>query len=219
VKDLLERYGELLREVDKWFSVCRERYRDHIACGEGCSSCCRGLFDITLLDALYLRSGFDSLPDDVQCSLRQKATERLASLTTCNPAFVHPWILNHIPEEEWEALMPEDDETPCLFLAEEGSCLLYEQRPMTCRLNGIPLFDVSGEAIMEECCTLNFTVEGGELLQDIRYPFYDLFAQELLLFRELTSRLLGEAVNEMDTFIPAATLIDVRSIQRMTGDR
>lgn len=204
MNDLLERYGELLQEVDRWFSNCIARHGDLIACSKGCSACCRGLFDITILDALYLRSGIDALPEAVRQSLRLKAADRLAPLTALNLSFAEPWILNRIPEEDWEELMPEEDETPCLLLAEDGTCLVYGQRPMTCRLNGIPLFDVSGEAVVEEFCTLNFRGIHGALPADMRHPFLDLFAQELLLFRELTSRLLGEAVNEMDTFIPAA---------------
>ncbi|KAB0669773.1 YkgJ family cysteine cluster protein [Oryzomonas sagensis] len=212
MKELLGRYGALLREVDRWFDGCIQRHGDQIACHRGCSACCRGLFDITVLDALYLRSGIDALPEAVQCSLRQKATERLASLSACNPSFVEPWILNRIPEEEWEELMPEEDETPCLLLAEDGSCLVYEHRPMTCRLNGIPLLDTSGEALMDEWCTLNFTGIDVAQLEDLRHPFLDLFAQELLLFRELTRRLLGDAVNELDTFIPAAVVLDAGMI-------
>jgi len=217
VHDLLERYGKLLREVDAWFGGCMERHGDLIACGRGCSACCRGLFDITMLDAFYLRSGIDALPETVQRSLRQKAIDRLAGLASLNPAFVEPWILNRIPEEQWEELMPEDDETPCLLLGEDGSCLVYEHRPMTCRLNGIPLYDVSGEAIMEEWCTLNFPGVDAAQLTDLRHPFLDLFAQELLLFRELTRRLLGKAISEMDTFVPAAVLLGrlrVEELQR-----
>jgi Fe-S-cluster containining protein len=213
MNELLKRYGDLLQEVDRWFSGCIRRHGDRIACGRGCSACCRGLFDITILDALYLRSGIDALPEAIRQSLRLKAVDRLASLTACNPSFTEPWILNRIPEEAWEELMPEADETPCLLLAEDGSCLVYGQRPMTCRLNGIPLFDTSGEALMDEWCTLNFRGVDAALPEDIRHPFKDLFAQELLLFRELTRRLLGEAVNEMDTFIPAAVMIDAGMIR------
>jgi len=213
MNDLLERYGVLLQEVDRWFDGCIQRHGDRIACNRGCSACCRGLFDITILDALYLRSGIDDLPEAVQQSLRLRAADRLAALTAINPSFGAPWILNRIPEDDWEELMPEEDETPCLLLAEDGSCLVYGQRPMTCRLNGIPLFDTSGEAVMDEWCTMNFRDSDATLLEDLRHPFLDLFAQELLLFRELTRRLMGEPISELDTFIPAAVVLDAGMIR------
>jgi Fe-S-cluster containining protein len=212
---LLDRYGSLLREVDDWFAGCLERHERLITCNRGCSSCCRGLFDITLLDALYLRLGFDQLPDAVQRSVRLKARTRLDELTGRWPGFSAPWILNRIPETEWDAMMPEEDETPCPLLSEEGHCLVYDHRPMTCRLNGIPLIDTSGEELFDDWCTLNFTDNDPLAIKDLRHPFNDLFAQELLLFQEMTRCLLGEAISELDTIIPAAVFLDEDMIRSM----
>lgn len=209
---LLDQYGALLGEVDIWFQRCLERHPDLIACRNGCSACCRGLFDITLLDAYYLRRGFTSLPEPIKNDLFLKASRRLEHLSSVNPAFVEPWLLNGIPEDEWDALMPEEDEIPCLLLSETGECLVYDHRPMTCRLNGIPLIDVSGEELFDEWCTLNFTQEDPRHLGDLRFSFTELFAQELLLFQELVRRLTGSVRNEVDLFIPAAIALDCKKI-------
>jgi len=205
---IFDRYGDLLREVDSWFATCLHGHADLIACHRGCSACCRGLFDITLLDALYLRSGFDRLPDSLQRKVRVKAMRRLNEITDKWPEFQAPWLLNPIPEPEWDDIMPEDDETPCVLLSEEGTCLVYDHRPMTCRLNGIPLIDTSGEELFDEWCTLNFIDQDPRGITDIRHPFKDLFAQELLLFQELMKKLLGKSLNEVDTLIPAAVCMD-----------
>lgn len=213
--DLLERYGILLGEVDSWFAACMERHGDLISCGRGCSSCCRGLFDITLLDALYLRQGFDLLPDRVKSDVRHKALSRLRGIEERWPLFSEPWLLNPIPEEEWDGIMPEDDEAPCVLLSEQGGCLVYEHRPMTCRLNGIPLIDSSGEELFDDWCTMNFIDQDPRSLPDLRHPFKELFAQELLLFREMTTRMLGTAHNEIDTLIPAALCMDTEMIAHL----
>lgn len=217
---LLDRYGVLLHEVDVWFHNCLELHPDMIACRNGCSECCRGLFDITLLDAFYLKRGFDRLPEPAVTNLVRSATMRLESLSQVNSAFVEPWLLNGIPEVDWDALMPEEDETPCLLLSESGGCLVYEHRPMTCRLNGIPLIDVSGEELFDEWCTLNFTEEDPRNLTDLRFSFTELFSRELLLFQELIRLLTGIPRNEVDLFIPAAVVMDsskiIRSIKVLT---
>ncbi|MBT1071671.1 YkgJ family cysteine cluster protein [Pelotalea chapellei] len=210
--DLLERYGTLLREVDSWFKACLLNHGEQISCGAGCSACCRGLFDITLLDALYLNQGVKQLSPDIQDKLRQLAKERLESIHETWPAFSRPWLLNDLPEEEWDSLMPEEDETPCVLLSDQGTCLAYDYRPMTCRLNGIPLIDVSGEELFDEWCTLNFTTADPVQLPELRHSFNALFAQELLLFREMARLLFGKAMNEIDTFIPAAVVIDTEAI-------
>jgi len=215
MNDILNQYGTLLEEVDQWFEACVARHPDAIACHHGCSECCRGLFDITLLDALYLKKGFDLLPAAVQQAVQVKAAGRLDYLTTHWPDFTRPWLLNHIPEEQWDTMMPEEDETPCPLLSDQGACLVYAHRPMTCRLNGIPMIDTNGEGLFDEWCSLNFVEIDPIRLEDIRHPFNELFTQELLLFRELTRRIFGTAVSELDTIIPAAVFLDEKNIRQI----
>jgi Fe-S-cluster containining protein len=208
IQDLLDRYGMLLAEVDQWFASCQQMYPNLIACGNGCSSCCRGLFDITLLDAIYLKSGLNLLAPEEQSVIREKSLTRLNLINSVHPGFSAPWLLNPLPEEEWDEIMPEDDDTPCVLLSSHGQCLAYSYRPMTCRLNGIPLFDTSGEELFDDWCTMNFSQADPAELEELRHPFNELFTQELLLFRELTLRLYGTRISEIDTIIPAAILLD-----------
>jgi hypothetical protein len=62
---------------------------------------------------------------------------------------------------------------------------------------------------------MNFRDSDAALFEDLRHPFLDLFAQELLLFRELTRRLLGESISELDTFIPASVVLDAGKIKAL----
>lgn len=208
MEEILKKYGALLAEVDAWFMRCMEAFPAEIACRSGCSECCRGLFDITLLDACYLKYGFDRLDAPVQATVRAKAIARLDALQILWPDFREPYILNYRPEEEWEALMPEDDGTPCPLVDDDGRCILYDFRPMTCRLNGIPLVDLSGEVFFEEWCTLNFTGNDPLAVEDLRGEFRRKFADELQIFQQLTVLLCKQRLNELDTFIPTALLID-----------
>ncbi len=208
MEDILKKYAALLASVDHWFASCIAYSPSDIACGSGCSECCRGLFDITLLDALYLKSGFDNFPAEKRAPVLKKARQRLKGLQGLWPDFAPPYILNYRPEEEWEVLMPDDDEAPCPLLDANGRCMVYDFRPMTCRLHGLPLVDVSGEVMHDEWCTLNFAGRNPLEMTGLRWEFNRLFSDELLLFRELTNCLFQEKLNELDTFIPTALLID-----------
>ncbi len=104
--------------------------------------------------------------------------------------------------------MPDDDETPCPLLDANGRCLVYDYRPMTCRLHGLPLVDVSGEVMHDEWCTNNFPRKNPQEMQELWWEFNKLFRDELLLFREFTYCFFQEKLNELDTFIPTAVLID-----------
>jgi Fe-S-cluster containining protein len=180
----------------------------HIACRAGCSGCCRGLFDITLLDAWYLKTGFDRLDQGVRETVLEKCRERLAWMRERWPELDVPYLLNYRHEDDWELLMPEEDETPCVLLSASGGCLLYDHRPMTCRLHGIPVVDSSGEAFYDEWCTLNFTAVDPLQMPELRGEFNRLFKDELALFKGFTSVLLQQEFNELDTFIPLALLME-----------
>jgi Fe-S-cluster containining protein len=212
LNEILQKYLELLRSVDAWFDSCLEKAGDQIKCRAGCSECCRGLFDITLLDAFLLRAGLDRLDDETREAVLAKASSKLASLRRDWADFAAPFILNDRPDEEWTE-MPEDDETPCPLLSAEGRCLVYDFRPMTCRLHGLPNIDLSGESFSDAWCTLNFSEEDPLEREDLRWPFRRTFEKELALFRKFTILLLGRPRNELDTFIPTALLIDFQGTE------
>lgn len=204
----LKAYQQLLQRIDTWFAASRGRFPEHIRCGNGCSGCCRGLFDITILDGALLQHGFGQLPGNIRTEVLQKAQLKLEQLQLTWPELAPPYILNLRTEEEWEQLMPDDDETPCPLLDPDGHCLIYPYRPMTCRLHGLPLVDLSGEVMHDEWCTENFTSIDPLHAVELRAPFDEIFRHEVALGRHFTKELLGEIVHEMDTFIPLALLTD-----------
>jgi Fe-S-cluster containining protein len=208
MRDILRNYGALLSSVDQWFSRCLAGSPNEIKCAQGCSACCRGLFDITLLDAWYLKTGFDQLDGNIRQSVLRKSENRLSSLRRLWPEFDEPYILNVRPEKDWDELMPDEDETPCPLLSDTGQCLVYDYRPMTCRLHGIPLVDVSGEVFHDEWCTMNF--KGGNPLSnsELYWSFSTCFQTEITLFNQFTHAILNRCVNEIDTFIPLSLLVD-----------
>lgn len=202
----------MLGEIDQWFARCIESTGDQIACRAGCSGCCRGLFEISLLDAALLQQGFLTLKASTRARVLPRARARVAQLQEQWPEFQHPYILNHLPHKDWEE-MPEDDLTPCPLLSSDGRCLVYAHRPMTCRLHGLPNIDLSGESFSDATCTLNFTQSNPLEIKDLRYPFAQSFAREFDLLADYAEKLLGQRQLELDTFIPSALLIDFSALQ------
>jgi Fe-S-cluster containining protein len=209
-RGLLADYGRLLALVDDWFGGCLAGLPEQIVCGRGCSGCCRGLFDITLLDGALLATGFARLPAAVRRTVLARATGRLAGLQRLWPELAPPFFINHRPETDWEQLMPDDDDTPCPLLATDGSCLVYAHRPLTCRLHGLPQVDLSGTIMHDEWCTENFAGVDPLSIPALRGNFRSIFTGEVRLGRLFTHELLGEEVRELDTLIPLALLVDYR---------
>ena len=197
----------LYGEVDDWFAACLQAGGTTLACRGGCSSCCRGLFDITLLDAWLLKEAFATLPGETRNQVLDRCRPRLVELQNRWPALKNPYLLNALPEMEWQE-MPEDDLTPCPLLDDRGYCLVYDARPLTCRLHGLPNIDVSGEDFDGTTCTLH--PGDPRTLPDeiLHWRFREVFEQEVKLFQRFAKRLTGTSWHELDTFIPLALLAD-----------
>ena len=204
---ILKQYKNLLATVDQWFDRCIESAGTEISCRRGCSACCRGLFEISLLDAALLQKGFSILDENCRQRILGKSRARLHSLQQQWPDFQEPFILNTLPHEEWFE-MPEEDMTPCPLLSDDGTCLVYQFRPMTCRLHGLPNIDVSGESFSDEYCSLNFLDTNPLEMKELRWEFRKTFEQEFELLGSFSEKITGRRQLELDTFIPTALLID-----------
>jgi hypothetical protein len=71
---------------------------------------------------------------------------------------------------------------------------------------------MSGESFSDDWCSLNFVGHDPLPMKQLRWAFRAQFEAELELFRRFTTELLGEPVNELDTFIPTAVLIDFPAV-------
>lgn len=205
--EYVDQYLQLLEQVDSWFSDCLRVCSATIACREGCSSCCRGLFDVTLLDAALLQRGFSRLSTTVQIEVMGRVDSRLQQLQQKWPEFNPPFILNRLPHDQWLD-MPENDLTPCPLLGNDGRCLVYEHRPLTCRLHGLPQIGMQGEVFCGGYCSLNFLDCNPLILAELRGHFDQIFQNEVALLSQFSQQLTGRSQTELDTFIPTALLID-----------
>lgn len=207
MRDVLEKYNQLLETIDLWFSRAQKQFPQAIQCRLGCSGCCRGFFDITLLDAALVNRGYQQLAPEQREVIRSRAEDRLKELQQRWPGFSAPYLLNGMPDSEWVA-MPEDDATPCPFLGADDLCQIYDHRPMTCRLHGLPNIDLSGEIFSDDYCSLNFKTVDPLTLSQLKWGFRQTFQQELDLFAIYTRQLTGSSVQELDILLPLVPLLD-----------
>jgi Fe-S-cluster containining protein len=214
---LLNSYQSLLGEIDAWYDNClKSAPPGTLACRKGCSACCRGLFDITLLDACLLRAGFAQLPAEVRAQALGRCRPRLAALQRRWPQLAEPYLLNNLPDDGWMA-MPEGDETPCPLLDGDDLCLVYAFRPMTCRLHGLPNIDLAGEDYSTDLCTLHPGDPHSLPPETLHWPFREAFEKEIRLLQAFTLQLTGTPTAEADTFIPLALLADYDGLVRGEG--
>ena len=140
--------------LDEWFGQIRTKYAADMQCGKGCTACCYGLFDITLADAADVAKGFAGLPEDLQERVYSKASGLHHRVREITPGVSTPTIF---PEDDprLDQIVNAVDMAPCPCLGDAGECLIYENRPLACRLEGVPMVDLQ-DGLFGDWCELNF---------------------------------------------------------------
>ena len=54
-----KKYQELIKTADHVFARVRNDYPDCVKCKIECSDCCYAMFDLTLIEAIYISHQFD----------------------------------------------------------------------------------------------------------------------------------------------------------------
>ena len=166
-----DKYKALVDQADAVFKKVQEEYNECVACKVGCSDCCHALFDLTLIEAMFIKSQFDKIIAKEQ---REKLIER------ANAADRKVYKLKRDASKAYQNGAPEnkilekmaEQRVRCPLLDDSDKCELYESRPITCRLYGIPTV-IGGKA--HTCGISRF--EGGK-----QYPTVRLDAIQRKLF-------------------------------------
>lgn len=135
-------YESLVAQVDAVFQKVAGNFAAEVRCREGCSDCCHALFDVTLIEALYLNARFSAL-DEVR---------RNEILIEADKADRKAYILKKQASRDASdvdhneiLLRTAKERIRCPLLDTQERCQLYAYRPITCRIYGIPL-DIGGKS-------------------------------------------------------------------------
>ncbi len=132
------KYELLVAEIEKGISKIRATFPQEFRCGKGCSDCCYAVFDLSLIEAVYLNYQFFQ---DKGKKVQEEILER--ANTADRQAYRIKRNLNKMmtqgkqTEEEVLALLSRE-RLECPLLNKNALCDLYENRPITCRVYGVP---------------------------------------------------------------------------------
>ncbi|GAU08050.1 YkgJ family cysteine cluster protein [Desulfoplanes formicivorans] len=138
-----EEYTKLVAGADKAFAQIQQSCPDQVTCKKGCCDCCYALFDLTLIEAMYLNHHFKQLPPEIKnrVYLRADKADRKMAIVK-KKAFK----MEQKGESREDVLkMVGQEKIRCPFLGDENKCEMYEHRPITCRLYGVPQ-EIGGQA-------------------------------------------------------------------------
>jgi len=150
----LDRFKIIFASMDRKYKESADYYDFNCTgCEDNC--CFTRFFHHTLLEYLYIMEGYGTLDHEKQVEVKRRALE------VCRKN-----------DEAEEKGMPVRVMCPLNF---DGLCLIYDYRPMICRLHGIPHeLQRPGQSIMYSpgCDTFTKQCQEKELFKFDRTPFY-----------------------------------------------
>ncbi len=130
------RLEELMHGVDKIFQKMSNDYSAEVQCDQGCTDCCYALFDLSLVEALYLNKKFSGLDQDTRNMILIQADKADRKIHKIKKQLIKA---HRAGSSETEVLrMAGGEQVQCPLLVQE-KCVLYASRPMTCRIYGLPM--------------------------------------------------------------------------------
>lgn len=128
-------FRSLLSEVDKAFTALKQRYAIEVRCQPGCEDCCHAVFSVSLTEASFIE----------EC-LRELAANPVMFEKIAGRAVE---FRKELARLEKELPLADNDRAAsekfgrwrirCPMLGEDRRCAIYELRPLTCRVYGLPL--------------------------------------------------------------------------------
>jgi len=130
-------YEQIVRQADRAFSEVQSQYGDEVKCAIKCADCCHALFDLSLIEAMYLKYRLDNNIDPEKRAEIVKKSNRADREIYRIKRSASKELAEGKAEAEIMIRMAVE-KVRCPLLNDENCCDLYEYRPITCRLYGIP---------------------------------------------------------------------------------
>ena len=190
------KYEAVVNMVDQVFDRVKKEFPKEVFCREKCSDCCYAIFDLTLIEALYLNHKFNE-----KFSGREKADLiAIADKTDRTLAKMKREAYKKVKDgaDQLEIVgRMSQERVRCPLLGENNLCLMYEFRPITCRVYGIPTSTAGASHI---CGRTNF-------VQGKAYPTLNMdkiYTQLQLLSAELVKDIKSSNIRMHELLIPVS---------------
>lgn len=172
--DLFREYESLVAKADQIFSDVQREHGSCVRCDVQCADCCHSVFGLFLIESVYLNYYFSRLEEKIRQGAVARGDQADRELQELEKR------MQALDDPEKIAVAVAGEKIRCPLLSDEEKCLLYERRPITCRVYGIPTI-INGK--LHACWRAGF--EKGK-----HYPAFNLDAAHRELYR-----LSGELVD------------------------
>ncbi|MCF8028966.1 MAG: YkgJ family cysteine cluster protein [Desulfobacteraceae bacterium] len=133
-----QKYEALAAQADQAFERIKQACPEEVVCTPKCTDCCYALFDLTLIEALYLNHKFnETFTGQAREEMLEKANQADRRIYKLKREAFHKTRQGHEEQEVVEGIARE--RIRCPLLNDDDLCDLYGSRPIACRIYGAPL--------------------------------------------------------------------------------
>ncbi len=131
--DLFERYEFLAKKADILFRSIQEKYPGAVRCRIHCCDCCYAPFGLFPIEAAYLNYHFNRLDTRTKKDIFRQVEKAEADIWRAKDRLS---VFDDDPKMKAYGLGKQ--RVRCPFLTRSDECILYEKRPIICRIYGVP---------------------------------------------------------------------------------
>ena len=196
LKEHFVKYEALVQMADAVFERVKNDFPKEVFCREKCSDCCYAIFDLTLIEALYLKDTFLKKFTGKDKNDIIEIADKTDRVLTKMKRDAYKKIKNGADELEIVGNMSQE-RVRCPLLGEDNLCVMYEHRPITCRVYGIP---TSTFGVSHICGRTNF-------IQGQPYPTLNMdkiYTQLQLLSAQLVKDIKSDKIRMHEMLIPVS---------------
>ena len=196
LKEHFVKYEALVHMVDGVFERVKKEYPKEVFCRKKCSDCCYAIFDLTLIEALYLNDKFLKKFSGMEKNNLIEIADKTDRVLVKMKRNAYREVKKGAEQLEIVAKMSQE-RVRCPLLGKDDLCVIYEHRPITCRIYGIPTSTAGSSHI---CGRTNFK-------QGEPYPTLNMdkiYGQLQLLSVQLIKDINSEQIKMHEMLIPVS---------------
>ena len=126
-------YELLVDKAETAFANVKANHSNCVKCELHCSDCCNAVFGVFLVEALYIRESFEHIKDNQKKEIIKRAKEADNAVSDLQNR-----LKSFEDDPQMQAYTISRARVRCPMLDDNNECVLYQRRPITCRVYGIP---------------------------------------------------------------------------------
>lgn len=150
IEDFFSHYVTVARKADVLFKTIQEKYLLSVHCKLHCCDCCHAVFGVFPIEAAYINYHFNRLERKVKRDVLRRAEKAEAELLKVKDRLK---VFEEDPKMKVYGLGKQ--KVRCPFLSDKEECVFYENRPIICRIYGVPYSLKTGKKELSYVCNLS----------------------------------------------------------------